>query len=290
MNFSKVSIRDEDHWRALRAERVGASEAGVLFGMHTYLDMWMLYKIKRKEVEQDVSDHAWWGQQDEAIIAKYLNEKHGFNLRKCDAYYHLDDYPLGASPDYWDEDQQCFVQIKSTTKSYESDDLPIEYEVQLQVEMLCTGTKKIIIAIKYANRTVKYYERTAKPEFQAIICKEAKEFWRYMKDGDEPFITEKSAELAKRVYVVADDDVELDARNNGELDKMVEELETLRKTLTEGEKRKEFLDAAIKQRIGDASVVYLPNYTLSAKTQTISRKAIEATTYQQRVLRMKAPK
>jgi putative phage-type endonuclease len=262
----KIQIKDENHWHELRSQRIGASEAGALIGQHNYLDLFKIYHQKLGTLDNTAGDHAWWGQQDEAIIAKYLIEKKGMRLEKVNDYYIHDTYRLGATPDYIDLDTGKFVQIKSTIKMYKSDDLPMEYETQVQVEMFCTGTTSCILAVKYANRDVQLYERDANPEFQNHIGELANQFWAAIERQDEPTVTALSSEAAKRIYAFSDDLERADMSDDKQLNEWVTEFAQLRPDITEMMSRKDFLDAAIKQRIGTAAIVLLDGYELSAKT------------------------
>ncbi|MTA40648.1 MAG: hypothetical protein F2563_02375 [Actinobacteria bacterium] len=283
----KTSINNEAHWHELRKNRIGASECAALFGQHEYIDLFSLYHRILSGKVQDENDAMWWGKKEESLIAEYATEKLGMNLSKVTDYYYLEDVNLGASPDYVDQDGQ-FVQIKSTTQRYESDNLPMYIESQLQQEMLCTGTKTIICLVKYADRRVIAYHR----DFNEAFCKEliqrAKDFFVMLEARDEPSVTLKSAALAKQLYLYSEDKKEIDKRFDEDFALQVSQLKSLRAQSRDLEKQISVLDASIKQQIEDAEIVlYGTEGVLTAKTQVENHKAREATTVTKRIIRIK---
>ncbi len=287
MNRESILITDEKHWHELRSTRIGASECAALFGQHEYTDLFTLYQRMVNGVKPEENDAMWWGKKEESLIAQYATEKLGMNLSKADRYYYLTEVNLGATPDYVTPDG-VFVQIKSTTQRYESENLPMYIEAQLQCEMLCTGTTQIICLVKYADRSVKHFLRTINEDFCNEMVRLAKEFFVDVKNKNEPLVTQKSAALAKQVYLFSTEQKEIDKRFNEDFLSMVTQLKSLRAQQRDIEKRVALLDASIKQEIGDAEIVLFgEDSIMTAKTQVENHKAREATTVTKRIIRIK---
>jgi predicted phage-related endonuclease len=283
----KISINNEAHWHELRSTRIGASECAALFGQHEYMDLFTLYHRISSGTKQDENDAMWWGKKEESLIAEYATEKLGMNLSKVTDYYYIDDVNLGASPDYINSDG-IFVQIKSTTQRYESDNLPMYIEAQLQCEMLCTDTTEIICLVKYADRRVVPYTRQRNDQFCKDMINRAKDFFTDVANSNEPAITLKSAALAKQVYLYSTTQKEIDKRFDETFSTQVSQLKDLRAQSRDLEKKIVVLDASIKQQIEDAEIVlYGTDGVLTAKTQVENHKAREATTVTKRIIRLK---
>lgn len=150
--MASITIRDEAHWKSVRAKHIGASEISALFGLSPWLTRWQLYMLKTGRLP-DVfeSTSMTQGKHFEPAIAAYAQEKFGINLRKVKRYLTRDTVPgMGASLDYEEYGSGALIptEIKWSLYGdgweYESDELtaiPDYYFMQCQHQMACADAQ-----------------------------------------------------------------------------------------------------------------------------------------------------
>ena len=154
--MSFLTIENEQHWHALRAAHIGASEVAGLFSMSPYATAYSIYQTKIGAAPAPTVDESAVevGRIMEAPIAELYAKRNQLDLVKNNRYAECDDQPfLGATLDYHYLGQDGFpivAEIKHVSTwawrdhewSPENDFMPMQYELQVVAQLLCTGWKE----------------------------------------------------------------------------------------------------------------------------------------------------
>lgn len=101
MGITSIPVTDDNHWRTLRRNHVGASEVAALFSISPWVTRWQLYHLKRGDLPDVLESTAMTqGRHFEPAVAAYAQEKFGIQLRKVRRYLSDPDTRMGASVDY----------------------------------------------------------------------------------------------------------------------------------------------------------------------------------------------
>ena len=193
---------NEDHWHDLRKRHVGGTESAALFGLSPYISAFELYHRKIGNIpEPDFSDNdrIFWGKFLEPSIAAGVADIKGWKVAKVTDYMINDDCPgHGASLDYEileaprvKKDGPGILEIKTcdflTFKSdWEDEAPPLQYELQLQTQMACSGFLWGTIAVLIGGNQLKTYDYEARPRTIAKIEEEVQNFWWRVKNRVPP--------------------------------------------------------------------------------------------------------
>jgi len=193
-----IAVRDDAHWRTLRASHVGSSDIAALFNMHAYgLTRWQLWHVKRGTLpdafETDVMTQ---GKHFEPAIASYAQEKFKIQLRKVRRYLEADDCPaLGASVDY--EEYGGGTLIPTELKwslwgkewEYDGDDLtaiPDSYLLQVQHQLAAMPTAPHAQLIAFTGGDLRRMIIPRSEHIISAIKTQVTAFMKSVTDGIEP--------------------------------------------------------------------------------------------------------
>lgn len=179
----KKVFKTKDEWLKAKESRYGGTEASAIFGLdkwRTPRDIWMLKK--GLQTPDEPSFRMKLGSAIEDGVATLFADETGINLIKSSAkieYYIHDDYDfIGGSPDrrfwYVDKDEkrkQGVLEIKTTSSTFDHENYPDNWDIQLQFYLGLTKLKKGYITwLELKNTELKWVEVDADPEmFQAIV-------------------------------------------------------------------------------------------------------------------------
>lgn len=236
------AIESTDHWHALRASQIGASEVAALFGCG-YQTHFQLWHEKRGDLE-----HADYGDNERVVLGKCLEAGiadaahllYDYELRKADAYFTDDECPgLGATPDYFlvRGGMEFPAEVKNASWGSFKDNWivhedgftepPLRFSLQVQVQLACTGAAAgLLIALISGDRIVRC-EIPRHDEAIAEIRRRVRAFWDSIEHNIEP-PAEMPGDLdaAKRVWHTGDGSVDL--RGDPDVEGWLEQLAELR--------------------------------------------------------------
>lgn len=159
-------MTSEEEWLNLRSQFVTASNAAVLVGCNPYSSP---AKLRNPD---PFTGNAFTvtGQLLEPVVVEMTNKVLGtefklFEQNKNEKLFYTEGY-LGATPDAYYKDilLECKTTRPHTFEKY-SGYPPLNYLVQAQVQMICTGLKTCYLAIMSTNLT----QSTAKMEWPITI-------------------------------------------------------------------------------------------------------------------------
>jgi predicted phage-related endonuclease len=218
-------IQGSELWHALRARHVGGSEISALFGQqHKYQpSLFTLHQIKSGKIVEGWQDSARLrlGKALEPYIADEACRMRGWSVSRV-GYATDDACPgLGASPDFIiaepgeDETRMGFhgpgvLETKkvgySTWKQNWNigGEPPLAPILQLQHTIAATGFEwgAIAVLVLGGDDHPAIYPYSARPRIQATIRERVTEFWRRVRDGEEPDVdgTDSTAETLAAMY------------------------------------------------------------------------------------------
>lgn len=207
--ITRYDCDTNEEWRAERANSIGASSVGVLFGethfrtplelAHTMRDE--LNGIFNYEETEDMQD----GHDLEYYVARKFSRKTGYKIIEASSAEYLlrrVDIPyMHASPDrtYWIDDNgpkhgkfaeanKGILECKTTNRDIDPDNLPLSWIFQVQAQMGISGCRHAHIAW-LRKRTFEFGYK--KIEYEEEVFQAAVEMCRYFWDhnvigGEDP--------------------------------------------------------------------------------------------------------
>lgn len=208
-----IPITSQQQWHAVRASHIGGSDISSLFDASPYMTRFELWHIKKGSMpdEMEESDRMFWGKMLEAGIARGIAQQQGWTIMPPEGYYvHPKVKGMGCTPDFFIEPIEGFsgrgvLQIKNISylewlDSWQGQEPPINYLLQLQHEIACTGCKWGAIGILVGgNEGYAFpYERHA-PTI-ARIETAVKEFWLTIERNEEPKAVSEDYSFVRRLF------------------------------------------------------------------------------------------
>jgi len=199
-----------DEWYAARRNWFGASEAAAVLGRSRWATPLHLYHLKRGEVEEssEETEAQQMGKDLEPAIINVYRRKTGFQVEApVHTYIHADFPFIAATPDALAEDTSTFpVDAKSASPGVAgefgeefTDDLPEEYILQAQQQMLVTGTEKCDYPVLFSTRHFRIFTVHRNETLIDAIVSAETELWQRIQDGSPPEPTWQHRETAKLV-------------------------------------------------------------------------------------------
>lgn len=192
--MSYFIIRPENHeqWLKARSEGIGSSDAGTIMGASPFSTPLQLWRQK-KGIDPPVKEsHAMKiGHFLELAVAEYFASETGATIdynSEGDWIAADEERPyLRVSPDrlYWPagteqtSENWHLLEIKSTSKPVEQDDIPLYWYCQVQYQMHILGLKKAVIAYitSYPRLTMGHVEVDYNEGFALTLIDEIERFW-----------------------------------------------------------------------------------------------------------------
>lgn len=224
--MQSIKIRDEMHWRQLRAENIGSSDISALFDQSPYLTRFELYHQKKNnQIINFDSDRMFWGRSMEPAIAKGVERAKGWKLIKSDEYFLSENVKgMGCTPDFIiqpipEYDGPGIAEIKNVDglqykKEWLNDEPPIYYILQLQQQLACTGFKWGIIAVLIGGNDLKifFYQRheAAIKKIESAVT----QFWDDVAKEIEPKVVGDDYDIIKDLYPIVHSEIDLSTDNH----------------------------------------------------------------------------
>ncbi len=285
-----IAIKNEDHWRELRAHNVGGSEIAALFNACSYLTHLELWLSKRGEISGEIEDttRMFWGRMIEDAVARGVESEKGWSISNPRTYYTCDDTPgMACTPDRIackaGSDVLGLLQIKNVDRlifmKWEDGQPPLQYQLQLQHELACTGLVWGAIAVLVGGNDLKVFEYDAHPGAIARIKDAVRNFWGSVRSGHQPKAVADDYEILKELYPESQRLVDLSADN--ELPELCATALIAAERRKDAEKEEKAAKAAVLQKMGDAGRALCSGFII--KKTIISKKEylVKATSYQQ---------
>lgn len=278
-------ITDRESWLALRRQDITSTEASALFGLSPYSTQYELWHQKHGLLDDEIDDNERMaaGRHLEPAIASLVAERFGVKVVPFKVYARDPDQRMGSSFDFqiigheYDAASELadhvarygtgILEIKNVDflahrDRWTKDECPDHIEVQLQHQLELTGYEwGAIVALVGGNKIWTYIRMRDKSVGRAIRAKVA-EFWSLT--SPPPAVMPDDADAIIALHQFADAGEVLDARDDAELEMMVQDYQRIGREITDLENIRKERKASILQRIGSASKVVLSIGSISA--------------------------
>jgi len=228
---------DRDEWLAARRPYFNASATSILFDRHPYMSPGDYATIKLTGVEQSQTSAMRRGVMLEDAIAQWWGIEHACAVETVDELYV--NGPMMATPDRWALDDDCPIEIK-TTSNYAPRPEPYWLD-QCQSIMACTGADMCWLIWFDPSMALNEYRVNAYPELQAEILSRAERFMAAIELGIVPDWIELSYDNIAKLHPEPEGVAELD----DEALNLVRELHTLRQIRKDAAKEEDLTKDAI---------------------------------------------
>lgn len=282
-----IAIRDEAHWRELRAKHVGGSEVAALFNVRpfhtTHLELWL---IKRGDVSGDIEDNdrMYWGRMLEEKIAQAAADKNGWKIAAPKAYYTCDDTPgMGCTPDFVilhvgdNGVLQCKMVDRLEFKKWEDGQPPLKYELQLQHELACTGLRWGALAVLIGGNELRVFVYQSHTAAQLKIKEAISAFWLSISNDEQPKAIAEDYEVLFDLY--RDHGPIKDLTSDNEMPSLCAAALAAAERRKEAEKQEKQAKASIMQKVGNARFARCQGFEITRKPVTRKGFTVAETTY-----------
>jgi hypothetical protein len=296
-------IENDQQWKALRKQCVGASESPALLGAHDYLTYYGLWARKAGRLSQTGEDTGAMerGRRLEPVAVDIIRDRYPqWNITVPHEHYADQQFGIGATPDLLAHDEEHgsgVIQIKSVAPQIfrrhwrgDSDVVmpPIWIVIQALQEKALTDSKWAAVAALVIDHEIDLHmiEVPDHPGIIETVKTEALKFWQLVLSGREPDPDyARDGELI-RAMLKQDDGSEIDLTANNELPDLVERRQEAMRLAKAFDTEATGINARLLHMLGNAAIGRYNGGYISAKTVKRPAYQVKATAYRQlRVVR-----
>ena len=279
-------------WLSARDSLFGASDAAAALGLSPYKSPFELYCEKKGLVAKFTGNAATrLGQRMEPVVLAEYETITGRELHRPVPLLISKEFPfIGATPDSLMDGDGGIQPVEAKTTTWRraeefgeegTDEIPTDYVLQTQQQMLVVGASKCDVAVLLDGRTLKLYTVHRHEKLIESIIKAERELWERIQNNDPPepdFSRPDTLDLVKSMHITEPGKTII-------FDRRIEELwnryRSLRDQVSLCEREQDAIKAEIFHAMGDAEAGLLPDGDIELVCSEISRKSytVEASTY-----------
>lgn len=285
-------------WLRLRLSGIGASEIAAVLGESPWSSPLKLYAVKTGAGEDDLSDREsiYWGHKLEAPIIEAYSERTGRGTRRAGKLLRSTVHPWAMCTldgETWeaanDSDAWPFeVKNVAAFKASEWENgPPAHYYLQIQQQMLVTGTHRSTIAALIGGQWMVWADVPRDETTIKRIVHHGEHFWQRVlaRDIPAPDGSESSKRALQALYPNGSGVVVLPASARDAADR----LECIKDTMKHLENERDLIENTIRGAIGEAEIGAMTDgRSFSWKLQSRRETLQKASSF--RVLRLHQPK
>ena len=273
MSNTIIRPKDRAEWLKYRESGIGSSEVATIVGLNPWETP---YQLWRRKVGLDAPKQENFamkaGHYLEDAVSLFWQDETGQQVIKSSAGDWLvrdDEHPyLQVSPDrtYWlrdmprNNDNKGILEIKTTQKSIDEDDIPKHWFCQVQYQLGVAGYQCGSLAWLTQGREFGYKDLALVPDFFAWLVEEVDKFWIDNIQGkQEPTAANVQDILLKYNRHTDGKIVEV----NDDIFAAYQDLKVVREELAVVEKKKVALEEKIKMGFGDAEAISYGGQTIA---------------------------
>jgi putative phage-type endonuclease len=270
-------------WHEIRKQGIGGSDAAAVLGMSKYSTPYEVWLSKRGELDNTPSPELQKiyrrGHLLEPAILQYHADETGMTTHQIQGIVVSDKYPfMRATLDGLSVDRKVSVNAK-TSRIYdewgdvETDQIPQEYLINSQHEMIVAGTEVHHIPVLLAGLEFRLYKVEADKELQQMIIDVEHDFWQRVQNGIEPDLTGDDVGLKFRkskAGIVPATEYEL---------QLIDELKESRSMVMALEKREGEIIESLKKCLGESDTLCFGDKTLATWKSSKGRTSFDSSSF-----------
>ncbi|MED4917582.1 lambda-exonuclease family protein [Geobacillus thermodenitrificans] len=257
--LAETANMDRLEWLRLRQKGIGGSDAAAIAGLNKYRSPIQVYYEKVGGVkESEPSEVVYWGTILEDIVAQEFSRRTGLKVRRRNAILRHPEYPfMLANVDRLVVGEDAGLECKTASEYLkdewvEGEKIPDQYFIQCQHYMAVTGRSKWYIAVLIGGNKFRWDVIERDEDIIRYLIGIESEFWQRVIEKRPPEMdgSEASTNLLNLLYpveAVVDDEAELP----GEVDALIEELETVKAEIEQKNEEKARIENKIKALLGE---------------------------------------
>jgi predicted phage-related endonuclease len=300
MTIERIAIVNREQWLSLRKKDVTASVEPALHGLHPYTSALRLYIEKQGLVELPQLPNSGPLRRgrilESAVAAAVADQKPHWKLTKANEYWRDPDIRLGCTPDFYIKDSEIrerrgILQCKTAAPSVferewngktELAGPPMWVMLQITTEMMLTNADFGAIAVLVVDPhelpchifEVPRHEAAEKRIRQAVV-----QFWQDIRDGKEPDADYgMDKELIAALVPRESNAKTIDLSTDNEVISGLAERADLKRTIKMATERCSEVEAMIMDRMRDAAVAIVPDFSVTWKVQNRRGYTVEPST------------
>ncbi len=155
------AVPNSVEWLQARKSFIGASEVACILGLSKWSTPLGIYTDKlTPDVSSEMTEWQEWGHRLEDAIAQWVEDTQGHAVQPSPGLLQSTEYPwLGATPDRVNANGEPIELKTSSTYMKDSwaDGVPLNYQVQVLVQMIVLGAKRGYLAVLHGGNSPEFY-------------------------------------------------------------------------------------------------------------------------------------
>lgn len=297
--MSTITIKNETHWHELRKQTIGSSEVASLFDANPYLTRLELWLRKRGEIADTIPDteRMFWGRKLESMIGAGAAERMQWTLHRRNIYFIHDDVKgMGCTPDAEiakdDDLRPGVLEIKNVDglayRAWDDGEPPLNYLLQLQHQLACTGYTWGAIAALIGGNDLKVFVYDRHEAVIKKIERAVTEFWQSVQTGEQPPAVADDYDIVRDLYAISEHK-EIDLTGDNLLPELCARIKAAAERRKAADQEEKQCKALIMQKIGDATLAKCNGFTIKATQVNKGEYLVKAQSYKQLTVKENQP-
>jgi len=268
---------------------LGGSDISAAMGVNRWTTPLQLWSEKTgKVVPEDISgkECVEMGNELEETVARLFTKRTGKKVRRAPKNYTHPEYDymrcqVDRLVEGTDELLECKTCSAYKAKEWEGDEIPIEYILQVQYQLMITGRSVGHLAVLIGGQKFVYKELRADQEMFDQITEAAIMFWGMVQRQEQPAVQANDNSFIVNLYPTAGVDIK---EASQELTDAIAMLQQTKAQIIDLEKTKKEIEAGVKASIGILGGIRTPEFT--AKWLAVKGSTFQVTKKDSRQLRI----
>lgn len=271
-------------------ETISATQSAALFDLSKYTTRWLLWRVfsgldDLEALDEEENERMFWGKVHEPAIFKEtlrrLDLEGRYNANQD--YIRHPELPIGCTPDgeVWHPSKgRAVVQVKCTDwlnwKENWTEELPPPHIVcQVQHEMLVRDAQWAVIPCLINGNELRLYEALPDVEFQQELITRVNEFFRMVKDKEEPDPLGVEIEVPQLLKRERDPKKVIDLTESEEAYNYIQQLRVYEPQASQAAKAVKEAKAKLLALAGDAGIIKAHGYGCEITFNPTKESAVE---------------
>lgn len=265
-----------------RKDYIGGSDISAVMGLSRWKTPLQLWAEKTGAVEpEDISnkDAVKWGNRLEEVCASAFEEESGLKVRRAPQLYVSKDYPfMRCQVDRLITGTDDLLEIKTASawkeKEWEGEEIPQEYILQVQWQLMITGRKTGYIAVLIGGQKFLWKKIEADYSIFQSMIESALNFWKMVQEKTPPMAMPDDNSFIVELYPKGDDRM---VEASQDISDAIKQLQLLKAEEIKIKEEKEKIEVKIKEAIKNLGGIKTPEYLVKwsfvrGSTYTVIKK------------------